>query len=49
MPNPMGGGGLSYSGSLGVNIFGEFGGSPNREKHSSSYFIRNYLTESPKG
>ena len=39
MTNPMGGGGLSYSGSLGVNIFGEFGGSPNREKYTSSYFI----------
>ena len=39
MTNPMGGGGLSYSGSLGVNIFGEFEGSPSRDKHSSSYFI----------
>lgn len=39
MTNPMGGGGLSYSGKLGINMFGEFEGSPDKEKHVSGYFI----------
>tara|TARA_B100001027_G_C16253341_1_gene325590 strand:- start:781 stop:1401 length:621 start_codon:yes stop_codon:yes gene_type:complete len=39
MTNPKGGGGLSYSGRLGINMFGEFEGSSNKEKHVSGYFI----------
>ena len=39
MTNPKGGGGLSYSGRLGINMFGEFEGSPDKEKHVSGYFI----------
>ena len=39
MTNPMGGGGLRYSGRLGFNMFGEFEGSSNKEKNVSSYFI----------
>ena len=38
MTNRMGGGGLSYSGKLGINIFGEFDGSPNKDKHDLGYF-----------
>ena len=39
MTNPKGGGGLSYSGRLGINMFGEFEGSFNKKKHVSGYFI----------
>jgi len=39
MTNPRAGGGLSYSGRLGINVFGEFEGFPNKEKHGSGYFI----------
>ena len=39
MANPKGGGGLGYSGRLGFNMFGDFEGSPSKEKHVSGYFI----------
>ena len=39
MNNPMGGVGLSYSGNLGINIFGEFDWSFSKQKKRSRYFI----------
>lgn len=39
MTNPMGGGGLSYSGRLGVSIFGEFDNPLRKEEERLRYFI----------